>query len=328
MKKDGFTIVELLATILVLAVIIGLAIPGYNTINSSVRKRHRENLIKEIEIAASSYAFDSGETLFFVNDLITEGYYKGDNNDEVIDPVSNMSLNCYAISVEKIKDSYKATFIDSKDYTISGNVCNVNDLKKDSNKLSIVSSSTQINGWYKGNVNLNISSNVDNFVINCAEPNKCTWTSTSGIRKSVLDNNLSISVDNVKTILNTKYIFEYITYENDNVNKYTASTDLKIDNEAPIIYSAEISISDRYTDTISKYVTISASDGSGSGIKSYYLGKYTGSNCSTIDDSKYTNSKTFEVSSATGGNGTYQICVKDNVGNVASYNSLEINHLT
>ena len=72
MNKNGFTLVELLATITLLAILATI------TINISVKRinetkeKSRETLIKSIELAAKSYVIDNSENLpnFSNNDNI------------------------------------------------------------------------------------------------------------------------------------------------------------------------------------------------------------------------------------------------------------------
>ena len=73
MKRNGFTLVELLLSIVILGIIMSLAIPSINSISTAMRESQRKNTIKKIEIAASKYAFDTGETIIFVDKLVTEG---------------------------------------------------------------------------------------------------------------------------------------------------------------------------------------------------------------------------------------------------------------
>jgi len=96
---------------------------------------------------------------------------------------------------------------------------------------------------------------------------------------------------------------------------------LKIDNEAPIIYENQITVTNKFIYTSSKDVNVVASDRNGSGISGYYLELHNGQLCNSASISFQTSNK-FTIND----NGTYLICVKDNVGNISA-SSLEISYI-
>lgn len=323
--NKGFTLVELLAAIVILSLIVLIAVPSYNRISDAINSNHRKNLISDIEISASKYAFDTSKTMIFVDELVTEGYIESDEEGNIIDPVNNGRLNCYIVEMNKQGDYYNAKFIDGKNYDNNG-VCDLSKLQESSENVNIevlngseFVSDTSI--WLTGSLSLRATSNT--LAIDCTN-NRCSWTSSSGASYTGTDN---VILDNISTILETKYTFQYTIYDDNTseIKRYNQSVNLKIDNESPVIYENEINVTNRFVYTSSKNVTISASDGKGSGISGYYLGLYTGESCNSSNiKSKYQTSNKFTISS----NGTYQICVKDNVGNVSSYNSLKINYIS
>lgn len=323
MNSKGFTLVELLLTIAILGLLIGIAVPSYVGISSAIRKNQRNNIIERIEIAASKYAYDTGETIIFVNKLVTEGYIESDDEEgNIEDPVNNERMNCYIIEMEKVSDYYNAKFIDGKNYDNNGN-CDLTKLQENSEEITIqvvndgnvISDTTN---WLKGNVNLKIHSN-NTLVIDCTN-NKCVWTSSSGATKTGNDN---IEITPISGLLETRYTFQYTIYnsENSEVIRYKDTIDLKIDNDIPVIYSEQITVTDRYINTSNKVVKIVASDGKGSGIVGYYLGNNV-SNCNSTGI-VYQNSNSFNVTE----NGNYLICVKDAVGNVSA-SSITINYIS
>lgn len=313
MNSKGFTLIELLLTIAILGLIMGIAIPSYNGISNAVRENQRKNIIDKILVAASRYAYDTGETIIFVDKLVTEGYIQSDNEEGIIkDPLNNDRLNCYIVKMEKANDYYRANFNDEK-YEVNG-VCDINRLKESSedvyiqvtNKSSIISDTSH---WLTGNVELKaISKNT--LIIDC-NVNKCEWASSSGISSVGIDN---YTISNIDGELESRYTFQYTIYEegSSKVKRYKASVYLRIDNEAPLIYGDQIVISDRFVETSSKTVKVVASDGNGSGIAGYYLGS-SSSNCENTSI-EYQESNEFLVTA----NGSYKICVKDNVGKFAS----------
>lgn len=323
MNSKGFTLVELLLTIAILGLVIAIAVPSYTGISNAIRQNQRKNVIEKIEIAASKYAFDTGETIIFVDKLVTEGYIDSDDEDGTIDdPVNNERMNCYIVEMEKKGDYFNAKFIDGKNYDSNG-VCDLNQLKHSNENISILVNGSEYsnNGeWLTGNINLKAHSN-NTLVIDCIN-NRCVWTSSGGANNTGNDN---IVINNISGILETKYTFQYTVFDDNTseVKRYTASVALKIDNSAPIIYDDQIIVSDRFIYTPTKSVSIYASDGKGSGIEGYYLSKdITNCNVTNIVNS-FQESNYFTVKE----NGTYTICVKDKVGKI-SQSSLKINYIS
>lgn len=316
MKKNGFTLIELLAAIAVLAMIIVIAVPAISGITSIINDNQRENVIRRIEVAASNYAKDTGKTLIFVEELIKEGYLdSGKDSDIIEDPLTHKSLNCYVIEMTKNGDYYDAVFVD-KDNSSSDGTCNSNDLQTFNNGVGIEISGTtgNANGWISGkNITLKAISN--RFTIDCAK-NKCEWSSKSGAKSTGKE----IKINNTG-ILVTQYTFRYILNTQDNKSNYFTDTiDIKLDNQAPIIKNSTGAMN-KFQKEKAKTVRIEATDGSnGSGIgKGYYLGLNNAGGCNSISDSSY------KEANSSGGyrevvtqNGTYLICVKDNVGNTSS----------
>ena len=233
-------------------------------------------------------------------------------------------MNCYIVEMEKKSDYYSAKFIDGNNYDKNG-VCDLNKLQENNEHVSIqVSNNSEIIGdtsnWLKGNVSLKALTD-NTLVIDCTN-NRCVWTSSSGT-SSVGDN---YTISNISGILETRYTFQYTVYDNNTseVKRYKSSVNLKIDNESPVLYLDEFTVSDRFVNTSTKKVKIVASDGNGSGIEGYYLSLDNGQLCnSTSIVDEYQNSNTFTVDE----NGAYLVCVKDKVGNVSSA-TLKINYIS
>ena len=88
--RKGFTLVELLAVIVLMAVLITVAVPGITRIGRSLKVQSYCSKIKIIESAALEYANDYYADKEVTNtnsidnvslmDLINMGYLKGDND--------------------------------------------------------------------------------------------------------------------------------------------------------------------------------------------------------------------------------------------------------
>ena len=312
MNNKGFTLVELLASVVILAMILAIAIPGINNLSSQIRKKHLENTIKNIEIAASKYAFDTKENLVFVDKLVAEGYMQSDEEDgSVYNEVNHEKLNCYLVKMQKVSNHYNAIFQNDKSYELNGK-CDESKLNELNGEVSIKvlnngKEVTNYNNWLKGDVTLKVIS--ENLNLNCTKY-KCSWTSSSG---NYL-NGLEVNINNVTGVLNTRYTFQLANVLADGyINRLSSSVNVKIDNELPVINldETEKTITDRYVEATSRRVSIIAKDGNGSGIASYYLGLDNGENCDNVN---FIINNEFTVTSF---NKRYLICVQDNVGNIA-----------
>lgn len=106
MKKKGFTIVEILGVIVVLAVIMALLIPNITNSSAKAKNKLYETKISMLEKAAVLYAQDNYSSLIedSLNNIVTKtitsdaligsGYYVEDSNggelrEKLIDPRTN-----------------------------------------------------------------------------------------------------------------------------------------------------------------------------------------------------------------------------------------------
>ena len=123
MKKNGFTLVELLSVIVLLSLLIGIAIPGISRIRDNVNKRALEKKMRLVESAAILWGQDNKTRLqsrsctiddtyniscyiITIKELIEDNYLdadKYDGEDEPIfyNPINNSSLNDTFVYVYK-----------------------------------------------------------------------------------------------------------------------------------------------------------------------------------------------------------------------------------
>ena len=127
--KKGFTLVELIATIVILSIVITLSVGALSRYTKKKKKKQHDSLINKIETAASKYAFDTSKELVFVQELIDNGYYElNDDEEKIIDPENNETLNCYVVEMEKQGNYYVANFLKDSKFELANGSCDTNKL--------------------------------------------------------------------------------------------------------------------------------------------------------------------------------------------------------
>ncbi|MCX4248932.1 MAG: prepilin-type N-terminal cleavage/methylation domain-containing protein [Bacilli bacterium] len=144
MKKNGFTMVELLAILVVLAILFALAVPAYSTILLDVRRDNYSSKITEIELAANKYGEkikddvkNKGQACYHqeISSLIKKGLLlsESDYDDIIINPTngeafSGKVLTCYCKSTYDIKSYYVEDFNSSTFYHVGDKVFSNNQI--------------------------------------------------------------------------------------------------------------------------------------------------------------------------------------------------------
>lgn len=308
-NKKGFTLIELMGVIIIIGVIALIAFSSFVGISRRMKEQAYKNKVKLIETKAENYANETGFLDTNVATLVDKGFLEADNNkDEVLSPIDKSLMNCHMVKMENNDGVYYAEYQEEEACDLSGLIRNADGLVLNATKVD--SNTPYVGGeWTKENVELSLSfskdidvNNIDNII----------WT-IDGYEDEVLVNGNFNDVNkyNVETfvVFNSNVSVEVMT--RDKV-LYKANIDVKIDKENPVSYQDDIKIDkkDEFTRN-NKKVTITATDNEGSGINGYYIG--TNSNCTSNPYTKTSNT-TFEIDQF---NGTYYVCVKDNVGNIS-----------
>lgn len=330
MKKRGFTLVELLGVIVVLAIIALLAVGGYGKVSENVKKQSYNNVVALIETKASEYANATGNLLTNVGKLVELGYLEADDEEgHVKSPIDGSPLNCHIVSIIKDNNGLYGQYSEEEDcdlekQSITNMYLSILKYKTEDTEFkespSLVDPFKEGEEWTKKNVYLvatlgeKLKEQLKDQKI---QIKKITWTSNRGSEERKVNNNFESQNKYLVTaeqLINTDYT---VRIELENKTVYQASTSVKIDKQRPVIYETFIERENEYTSQ-DKKVTITASDGNGSGIYGYYIG--TNPNCNEVDYEP-NNNNSFETYRD---NGTYYVCVKDKAGNYSEDNSTKI----
>ena len=136
-NKKGFTLVELMAVIVVLAIVIAIAIPTYNKIKSIIDVKNYENKKELIKVAASKFAEDTNITAIFVKELVENGYLEADDEDGNVYGLGHENINCYVLLTEQKNGMFYSEFI-NENYMEKNKECNYNIPNELTNGFKIV----------------------------------------------------------------------------------------------------------------------------------------------------------------------------------------------
>ncbi len=95
-NKKGFTLVELLAVIILLGILMAIAVPSYLGISKKIKTDMYTSKIKTIEVAAISWADENKQSCnataynnLTLNDLINGKYLRDDEDSNIVNPNTN-----------------------------------------------------------------------------------------------------------------------------------------------------------------------------------------------------------------------------------------------
>lgn len=147
LNKKGFTLVELIATIVVLALVVSISAYAITNIINSAKEKNYELLIKNIKDASETYYQECKYSDITCNDTVTlqylvdYGYLKGngtedneidnkiDNKMKIVNPKNNKDIGECSISV-KYEDG-KLTIESMSDNDLCPTTYNLTQSKED-----------------------------------------------------------------------------------------------------------------------------------------------------------------------------------------------------
>ena len=291
-NKKGFTLIELIAVLVVLSILIASSVAVFINIRNSVLKKEKNNLITYLETKAIEYANETNVTAVSVEDLIKIGLIKPDDETDIYDPVTRESMNCYIIDLVWEDGEYKAKF--GSNVGKNGTTCNEYTRRKNLVICQVVGNNCndiKNEQWFKDDITIGLKF-VNGKRIIKESGYEISWKSNTGI--SSTEDTIKTNVD---LIANINYTAKVI--KDNEVSE--ASQIVNIDKEAPIIN--EIKYNTNWSK--SKEIEIIASDGLGSGVGGYVI-VLENEKCSGYN----TNNKITIKS-----NGNYKVCIRDKAGN-------------
>ena len=291
-NKKGFTLIELIAVLVVLSILIASSVTVFINIRNSVLEKEKSNLITYLETKAIEYANETNVTAVSVEDLIKIGLIKPDDETDIYDPVTRESMNCYIIDLVWEDGEYKAKF--GSNVGKNGTTCNEYTRRKNLVICQVVGNNCndiKNEQWFKDDITIGLKF-VNGKRIIKESGYEISWKSNTGI--SSIEDTIKTNVD---LIANINYTAKVI--KDNEVSE--ASQIVNIDKEAPIIN--EIKYNTHWSK--SKEIEIIASDGLGSGVGGYVI-VLENEKCSGYN----TNNKITIKS-----NGNYKVCIRDKAGN-------------
>ena len=291
-NKKGFTLIELIAVLVVLSILITSSVAVFINIRNSVLRKEKNNLITYLETKAIEYANETNVTAVSVEDLIKIGLIKPDDETDIYDPVTRESMNCYIIDLVWEDGEYKAKF--GSNVGKNGTTCNEYTRRKNLVICQVVGNNCndiKKEHWFKDDITIGLKF-VNGKRIIKESGYEINWKSNTGI--SSIEDTIKTNVD---LIANINYTAKVI--KDNEVSE--ASQIVNIDKEAPIIN--EIKYNTNWSK--SKEIEIIASDGLGSGVGGYVI-VLENEKCSGYN----TNNKITIKS-----NGNYKVCIRDKAGN-------------
>ena len=338
--KKGFTLVELLTVIAILAILTLTAVPIYNNVASKMREKAYESKIDTVKVMAEKYNEETNETLFYINTLIKNGYLEADNEDgEYLSPIDDTLMNCYVVNVS-FQNEQNYTSVTKSDKTSCDNEEEL--LEESSNvKLKVYETISpekeavynEDTSWLKYN-EVYIKYELKYPLNENEEISGVTWSGEE--EKTCTKENLSDCLYYKVTAENTKNVVVNIkiTITNNDANQEIILTNKKrilLDTENPEVVDGTIKSNNSLTFKGTNPIELDATDKNGSGLKYYAI---IPSNCPS---QKYNDTKKLITSNHiveyVGGetdndtNTTYNLCLEDKVGNISSKN-LEVFRLT
>ncbi len=301
--KKGFTLVELMVVIIILAVLTLMAIPVYTGIEKNVNNSLYEGKIKEVMSKAENYAEESGKVVFDVKTLIEEGKLTPDNElGSFVDPRSKRDMSCDVINIKYENGIYQSKVTESEvcyEKSDLENLYGIFELIIENKEGKEIGEKTE---WLKEKevyVTYKMKEGYENYEKNIKKIRWIGEEESSEKRKKVE----TTSVKSVKIELEMEIQIDKVDITARN------SKEIKLDIERPEVKEESVKLRNEINTSGNRRVEFEISDGFGSGMKEYKISESI--SCSGGNFKSASDGIQIEYLEE----GTYYICVRDKVGN-------------
>ena len=332
MKRNGFTLVEMMAVIVLVALLAVIGVATYTNVNESAKEKTLESKKEQIRAAGIKWAKENNinyKTIISVNALVVEGYLTAEENEVgkigvIENPVTGENMICNTVDISLKDGEYIAVLNDKEQNctlaTQSLVDTNIN-IKVVDEKNKDVTGSGSIAKWSNQNVMIIVSSSsydsratsisydFEGNTVTKQKSGKQKYTGNAYISEPSADNYYNVFHVNANLILNTKIIVTYnVAGENSKSRAYT----IRIDKEEA---TAIVETNSEWT-TTDKKVTVKTDDGKGSGPRYFYI--TTTDNAADRNASNRYNATGYDKITKKLEIGKYYIWTEDRAGNVST----------
>ena len=327
--RKGFTLVEILAVIAIMAVLVLIAVPTYNTISGTMKENVYNAKIEELKAKGLTHAEETGQVVFSVDTLINEGKITPDNETGVYkDPKNNRKMNCDIIHISFNNNQYEVNIEESETCYSDEELNNRYGIAR----LKVVDASgseipsiegTEWLGTSSAYVTYEIKPEYQEYASNIVG---VEWTGEETL--SCTEENIEscnrypVSTTSVK-MLTVGLKLTIKSNEANIISNYTKNVYLDI--VAPEVKEGSIILENEYNTNSERRVTFELTDYNGSGVKEYAL--VTEKTCTKSEYETNKKNANEGVQTEYLNNGTYYVCVTDKVGNKTPDSELEKNKI-
>ena len=324
-NKKGFTLIEVMATIVILAIILVIAVPIYNGVSEKINESIYQSKIDEVIAKAESYARENHAFVFNIQTLIENGLIHSDNETGAyVDPRNGRDMHCDILNALYKDNRYEISITESDicyDLDELENLYGMITLKlydqegKEISKISdtewIKNETLYVKYEFKEEYQ-DYANSIQNVVWIGEQEKSCTAENLFDCDSYLIQ---TTEIKNVTVGLQVTVNIEEIEIMS------SASKTILIDLQAPVVLDGSILVNNDISTNNERRVEFEISDGSGSGIKSYSVVQEK--TCSGQEYEKNKQIASDGIQSIYLANGNYYICVEDKVGNKTSDSELE-----
>ena len=323
--NKGFTLVEIMATIVILAVVLLIAVPIYNGVREGINENIYDSKIKEVLAKGESYASENHASVFDIKTLIEAGEISADNETGVYkDPRTGRDMRCdilnalykenhYEISITESEVCYSKEELENLYGMVELKVYSEEnvEIKKLEDTEWIRESKVKVRYEFKEEYK-GYENSIESVIWTGEEVKSCQKENvadcfeyrieTSEIKNVVVSLELTINLDGV-------------------LIRNQVQKNILVDLQNPSVIDGSVNVDNEVSTNNERRVEFELSDGSGSGIRSYSIVK--NKSCSGDEYEQNKQSASEGIQSTYLGNGDYYICVEDKVGNKSSERDLD-----